>query len=555
VDHPDAVGVSWLPQHHDMGLIGYYLNAAITGGTLYGFSPASFVQRPSLWLETITRYRATATSAPNFALEHCLRRVRPSHEACEGLDLSSLKLLMTAAEPVKPDVYREFLQAFAPYGLSPEAFVVAYGLAENTLAVSSYGRSSLSLHRRALAGDRARVTTQVADVSAARHLMSCGRPLGDNRVVIVDPDLRRPRPDGVVGEIWVAGPSKCLGYWRDDDASAETFHARLAGEEDAPPEAGHLRTGDLGFIHEGELYVCGRRKDMIIVRGLNFYPQDIEASIEWACPSVRKGGVVAFEADDEGDGVVVMAEAAGPRATPDPQAIAAAVRDDPGLSVDQVVLVPPKAIPKTSSGKVRRFLAREMLCDGRIPVLGRTSLRRAGGDAAGPEGPFETLRLRYRLTGEETCSLADAGVDSLDLVVFLHEFTEVFAAAAAGDLADRIDMRTVQERSVAELFGLVRRLGTDRATALAQLRLIASNQHGAGPRADRERMRADRHLDLPASHLAAPRDDHVPGCSLLTGGTGFLGPFLLTSLLEQTSARLCVLVRAETDARGKAKRT
>ena len=201
IDHPHAIGVCWLPQHHDMGLIGYYINAAISGGILYGFPPAAFIQRPALWLHTICRTRATATSAPNFALEHCLRRAPPDSDALRGLDLSSLRFLMTAAEPVKSETYRRFQQAYEPLGLDPSALIVAYGLAEHTLAVSSYGRRSLSVSRTALVEGCAHPTSRISEVADSVHLMSCGRPLGDNRVLIVDPERRRICRNGIIGEI------------------------------------------------------------------------------------------------------------------------------------------------------------------------------------------------------------------------------------------------------------------------------------------------------------------------------------------------------------------
>ena len=323
VDHRGAVGVSWLPQHHDMGLIGYYINDALIGGTLYGFSPTTFIQRPSLWLETISKPRATATSAPNFAFEYCLRPGRIPAERLEGLDLSSLELLMAAAEPIKPATYQEFLRSFMPYGLKPKAFVVAYGLAENTLAVTSYGRTALSVNRLALAHGRLRITTKASEVVAATHIMSCGRTLGDTRVLVVDPDNRVPLPEGQIGEIWVTGTSKCAGYWRKAEATAATFHATLAGAE-----GGYLRTGDMGFSWDGELYVCGRRKDMIIVRGQNHYPQDIEAVVERASSAVRAGGVAAFRgaAEDDQSAIAVVAELAGSKDVPDGAEILAAVR-------------------------------------------------------------------------------------------------------------------------------------------------------------------------------------------------------------------------------------
>ena len=456
-DHDNAVGVSWLPQHHDMGLIGYYINTALIGGTLYGFSPTTFIQRPALWLQTISKYRATATSAPNFALEYCLRPGRIPQARRQGLDLSSLKFLMAAAEPIKPTVYQQFLQTFMPHGLRPKALVVAYGLAENTLAVSSHGRGSLSISRQALAQGRVKTTNTVAGVSTATHLMSCGHPLGDTQVVIVDPEQRRALPDDEVGEIWVAGASKCQGYWNNPEATAEVFQARLAEQDGERSAREHLRTGDMGFLHAGELYVCGRRKDMIIVRGQNLYPQDIEAVVELASGAVRAGGVAAFEVgDDDERTIAVVAEQASVKAPPDGPAIIAAVRNHLGAEVGRIVFVPPKSIPKTSSGKIRRFMTRQMLADGQFHVLHQITPKRPIGDEAGQtdlEGPFAAVRSRYRLKGDESFSLADAGLDSLDLIGLLHELTEILAANGAGELADKVDVQLVQDLGIAELFG------------------------------------------------------------------------------------------------------
>lgn len=550
IDHADAIGVSWLPQHHDMGLIGYYINGAVAGGTLHGFSPAAFVRRPELWLETISRFRATATSAPNFALEHCLKRIAPQLREQDGLDLSSLKFLMAAAEPIKPDVYRQFLQTFAPFGLRPEALIVAYGLAENTLAVSSYGRRTLSLSRRALAEGKVRVSNRAADVSSAQHVMSCGRPLSGNEILIVDPANRKPLPERDVGEIWVAGPSKCAGYWGDPAGSAETFMASIGGRH-ASSARRYLRTGDLGFLHDGELYVCGRLKDLIIIRGQNYHPQDIEAAIERRCAGVRRGGLAAFETDHEGEAqLVLMVEPESPKAHPELSRIAEVVRYEIGLVPDEILLVAPRSIPRTSSGKIRRYLARDLLAQQRIEVLARRTMYRSGSAASSnlPPGPFASVRHRYGLTGKERCSLSDAGVDSLDLVLTLHELIELFAAAGAGKVAERLDIRTVQERSIAELFGLAARLETSPATALAQLRQLVSTQGRNGPAFDVRWMQQDLGCwSPPTLDRLQPQPEVDNESILLTGATGFLGPFLLSSLLSQTRSRIYALVRAKSD--------
>jgi thioester reductase-like protein len=558
VDHEGAVGVSWLPQHHDMGLIGYYINDALIGGTLYGFSPSTFIQRPALWLETITKYRATATSAPNFAFEYCLRPGRIPKARLENLDLSSLEFLMAAAEPIKPAIYERFLQTFRPYGLRSKAFVVAYGLAENTLAVSSYGRNIISVNRRALAKGQVRVTDQVSEVSAATRILSCGRPLGDTEALIVDPERRRHLQDGEVGEIWVTGSSKCAGYWGKPEATRETFQARLAGSQEGGPE--FLRTGDLGFQRAGEIYVCGRHKDMIIVRGQNYYPQDLEAVVERESDAVRGGCTAAFEYDEADErGVAVVAEVVGAKSSPDGPAILAAVRRHLGLEVDRLVFVPPKSVPKTSSGKVMRFAARLMLAEGKFEVLHEVKASRALSDLGQTNDtgrPFEVFRARYKLTGDEDITLIEAGLDSLDLVLFLHELTERLVAKGAVELAGDIDHRLVQALSVREIFRLSERIDHDLHTVVAQIRRQLNSRRHISRAAERASMAADSALAFSPPTPRKPTPAEVPSSVLLTGATGFLGPFLLLSLLQQTDAKIHALVRARStiEAHGRLRR-
>ena len=551
VDHSGAVGVSWLPQHHDMGLIGYYINNALVGATLHGFSPTAFIQRPALWLESIARHRATATSAPNFAFEYCLRPGRIPPATIASLDLSSLEFLMAAAEPIKPTVYQKFLQAFIPYGLRPKSFVVAYGLAENTLAVSSHGRQILSVHRQALAKGRVRTTSSVAEVSAATHLMSCGRPLGDTRVLIVDPERRQVAPPNTVGEIWVSGRSKCAGYWGDPESSAETFQACLA--DDRAGAAGtFLRTGDLGFLHEGELYVCGRRKDMIIVRGQNYYPQDIELLVERWSNEVRAGGVAVFEFEEEGEQtVVVVAELSSVQRVPDGMAMLWAVRRFLGLEAHRIVFVPPRSVPRTTSGKIMRFKAREMLASNAFEVVAEFAWppEQERRDAAGTGGALARFRARCELHGDDDMTLAEAGFDSLDLVLFVHELTEVLTTKGASELAEAVDYRLLQALSLGELFHLIDQLETQPETAVARFRAILQARKETARAADRALMQADSTLAFsPKAQLYC---SGPPRSILLSGGSGFLGPFLLANLLRETGADIRALVRARDPEQGK----
>ena len=551
LDHEDPVAVSWLPQHHDMGLIGYYVDTALGGGTLYGFSPASFIQRPALWLETISRVRATASSAPNFAFEHCLRPGCIPNSVRHGLDLSSLRFLMAAAEPIKPTVYREFLQAFVPCGLRPESFVVAYGLAENTLAVSSYGRGALSLSKTGLAENRVWLTQAVSGVKNSRHIMSCGQPLGDTQVRIVDPITHCPTPPDGVGEIWIAGSSKCRGYWGNAEATLATFGAEIVGEIE--PRERYLRTGDMGFLHEGELYVCGRRKDMLIVRGQNYYPQDIELIVEQAS-GVRKAGVVAVEVETaEGAEIVVLAEMATRGSDPDPPAISQAIRVRVGLEVDRIVFVAPRSLPKTSSGKLMRFRARQLWQEGTFSIAsefvrGTPANAFAASEMGG--GVFEHLRIKYRLKGDEPYSLVEAGLNSLDLVIFLHELSEFLIGRGARELADLVDIGLIQQMSIAELFRLACAFAQSPATAVTEVQRALALLHDQRRSTEMSMMAIDRKLAFEPAQVVRAVELGGPRKILLTGATGFLGPFLLTSLLAQTNAQICCLVRGRDTAHG-----
>jgi thioester reductase-like protein len=493
-----------------------------------------------LWLEAIGRYRATASSAPNFAFEHVLRPGRLTRDRLAGLDLSSLRFLMAAAEQIKPDTYCRFLQTFRSCGLDPAAFFVAYGLAENTLAVTNYGRRMLSLSRRELTHGRARATETASGIADAVHLMSCGRPLGDTSVAIVDPDLRQQLPAGHVGEVWVAGASVSPGYWANPDVSRTTFENRLNGGDDRC----YLSTGDLGFLDEGELVICGRLTEMIILRGQNFFPQDIEDVAVRAVPAIRSGCAAAFEIDRNGEAAIALVAEVGGRVEADPLAAVRAVRAALGLDLAEVLFVSPHEVPRTSSGKVMRYRAREMFLGNRFAVVARHVREPAAAvHQALTDTPFAQLLSRYQLTGSETMTLHEAGVDSLDLVQFLHELQELLAEHSAAALGDEVDTHLVQQTTIAELVELASLIKTVPTQALSKIRAKLRAARTAHAARDLKMMLAD--AALPFSPVL--KSAEVPAASntvLLTGATGFLGPFLLASLLEQTSAKIVAAVRA-----------
>src|SRR6202795_1758055 len=471
-DHPAPVVVSWLPQYHDMGLIGCYLYPALKGGTTYGFAPMDFIQRPILWFDAMTAYHATATAAPNFAYDYCLRAGRLSKESLEACDLSSLRVLMCAAEPVKPDTYTRFLEAFQCYGLKSESFYVAYGLAENTLAVSLGGRNIVSVNKRALSLGTARMTTEVCEIDGATQIVSCGTPPPGFDVKIVDPEGHFPLKAERTGEIWVAGRGKCRGYWNNPELTLKQFRARLV--DDTPYDDGYLRTGDIGFFHGGELYVCGRIKDMIILRGQSYYPHDIENVVEKSSGLIRHNCVAAFQIQEDSEpALAIVAEVINPRALLVARKIAPVVRNYLNVEVALISFLAPRAIPRTSSGKIMRHRTKQMWLEGQFTVLSEFSREKDAGNSPSDSdmhSSFAELKTRYSLTGLESYNLVEAGLDSLDLVVFMHELKELMKDKGAEMLARQVDIGVIQRVSVAELFGLAEQLKRAPEKALVHLR-------------------------------------------------------------------------------------
>ncbi len=544
-DSDELVAVSWLPQHHDMGLISAYFFILVLGGTTHAMSPADFLVRPSSWLRLISDVRGTHTPAPNFALEYCLREDKLPTSELEGIDLSSLDSIVVGAEPLRAKSFTRFRERFAPYGLQPSALTGAHGLAENTLGVSLNGRQILALNKRALDKNLVRVEKALPENSNQARVVSCGKPVAGNVVRIVDPESRRDLGEGRIGEIWVDGPSKGSGYWRRPDKSAETFGARIVGDA----EHTYLRTGDLGFLYEGELFCCGRTKDLIIVRGVNSYPSDIEAVVEQAA-GVRKGCVAAFSVEREDEEVLtVVAEARDEQALPDGKALARAIRRQCHIEPHAIVFAPPRTIPKTTSGKIRRAETRRRWLEGELRVLATyTQPTQEGLDAtAGPLDRFRYLVESYDLAGDEDCSFADLGIDSLTLAELRTDLQALLEEHGAGELANEVNTRLLQRLTVAELFQLVRQFDDESGQPLEAVREQLDRISAEYEAYEAKQMRADAQLPLPELPPARPG---APTDILVTGMTGFLGPFLLSSLLEQTSYTLHALVRATDEAHG-----
>ncbi|NCE89827.1 non-ribosomal peptide synthetase [Pseudomonas sp. L13] len=357
--NPDDVIVSWLPLYHDMGLIGGLLQPIFSGVPCVLMSPAYFLGRPLRWLEAISEYGGTISGGPDFAYRLCSERV--SESALERLDLSRWRVAYSGSEPIRLDTLERFAEKFAACGFTPNNFFASYGLAEATLFVAGgirgRGIPALRVDEQALAANR-------AEPGQGPAIMSCGTRQPDHAVLIADPHTLTELPDQCVGELWAAGPSIAHGYWRNPEASAKTF-VQHAGRT-------WLRTGDLGFIRDGEVYITGRLKDLLIVRGHNLYPQDIEQTIEREVEGVRKGRVAAFAVNDQGlEGIGIAAEISrSVQKILPPEALIKAIRQAVAEACQQapsvVVLLNPGALPKTSSGKVQRAACALRHADGSL---------------------------------------------------------------------------------------------------------------------------------------------------------------------------------------------
>lgn len=369
----ESVGVIWLPPYHDMGLIGGLLQPIYSGFPVHIMSPTTFVQRPLRWLEAITKYRGTISAAPNFAYELCAKRVRP--EQLESLDLSSWQVAGNGAEPIRADTLRQFSKVFAPAGFNERAFFPCYGMAETTLYVT--GSPHFSGVRTLQASRDALTVGAVVPVDARSdqiELVSSGAVDPEVAVCIVNHRTGLPCAPGFVGEIWVSGQTVAEGYWGHPEDTAQTFHARIPGRDGT-----WLRTGDLGSVVENELYVTGRIKDLIIIRGQNHYPHDIEATVSAVHPTLRAYGTAAFSVHgDEGEQLVVVQEIDRNAVVDNDYSeleaeIRHAIANKHQIQVSRIAIVKAGSIPKTSSGKTQRLLCRQLLLAGDIVPLNEAS--------------------------------------------------------------------------------------------------------------------------------------------------------------------------------------
>ena len=364
--------VSWVPLYHDMGLILNALQSLYVGALCVIMAPVGFMQRPLSWLRAIHDYRAEVAGGPNFAFDLCVRRYRS--EELQGVDLSCWKVAINGAEPVRANTIDRFTATFAPHGFDSKSLQPAYGMAEATLLISANrrgtGPTSRKVDRDAL--QRNRIITPARERDS-QILVGCGRQLTGEQLAIVDPETRTLLGPGLVGEVWVGGPHIAEGYWRKPEVTSAVLRAQLASGGDQY----WLRTGDLGFVDEGgELYITGRIKDLIIIRGINHYPQDIEETVQNCHVALRRHGGVVFSVPDQEDEeqlvVVQEIERTFRRGVTRDELVASireAIAKEHELTAGEIVLIRTGSLPKTTSGKLQRQLTRQMFRTGALSPL------------------------------------------------------------------------------------------------------------------------------------------------------------------------------------------
>jgi natural product biosynthesis luciferase-like monooxygenase protein len=432
---PDSHVVSWLPVYHDMGLVGGVLQPLYGGYPCTFMSPLAFLERPVRWLQAITRCRATISGGPNFAYDLCVRKITAEQKSY--LDLSSWSVAFNGAEPVRAETIARFNSAFERCGFQRSSSYPCYGLAEGTLIVSGGLKGAAPLIKTVKA--KPLESHQVVDADGSdesvKSLVSCGRILLDQKVAIANPDSLGICKTDQVGEIWVSGASVALGYWNRSEETRETFQARLSDTNEGP----FLRTGDLGFVSCGELFLSGRLKDLIIIRGLNHYPQDIELSAERSHPGLRPGCGAVFTIQSLGDERLVVVQETEPHQKLDYprviEKIRRAVAEDHEIEPGVIVLTKPGAIPKTSSGKLQRHACKAAFLSGTLPVLSEwhspaSSEPKDSSFAPGLDSPQAIEARLVSMLGQRlgvaasgidiNAPISGLGIDSLTAIELVH---------------------------------------------------------------------------------------------------------------------------------------
>lgn len=564
---PSSTFVSWLPHYHDLGLVAHILISLYGGSTCALLAPETFTSRPVSWLRAIGRYRAQYTGAPNFAFDLCVARIGPEDKA--GLDLSSLRLVMNGAEPISPRTLTEFAEYFADAGFESAMFLPAYGMAEATVFISA---GDVGTGPKLLELDRDRLLSQRRAVPAGggtgtKTLAGCGRGRLGQDIRIVEPDARRALPPMQIGEIWVAGPNVMAGYYRNEIATEEAF-ARLPGTASR-----YLRTGDLGFVDEsGELYIAGRLKDIVILNGANYYPQDIETVLERAHPDVRTGGALAFGLPDETDETEILSAAvelsrqgmAALRRDPDyltrlAQSLCTAVGKQLEINLGKLIVLGFGELPKTSSGKLQRQDFKKSYLNGTVDAL--ATWPDAASQASAEDGAVSKLERTLQRVNErgfmhlkafselvkilnEKHRLGMADID-IDKSIFYYGI----------DSIGMLDIHVSLEKSLGRSIPVEALFHADSLLGMlddivAGLTDEKRDRAGNANLDKLDRIVAEavdtlsRRIDAQKAIACAGRD------ILLTGATGYLGIHLLADLLQASDRKIYCLVRADNEMAG-----
>jgi len=468
----DSVMLTWLPAFHDLGLIYGLLQPLYNGFQCYIISPVAFVQRPMRWLEAISRYRVTHTMGPNFAYESCVQKVTP--EQLASLDLSCWRMAMSAAEPVRRGTVDNFSRTFSSCGFRPDALCVAYGLAESTCLVSAthhrltdghYREKPRFLGLKEGALEKNRAEDETDSQQKISYLANCGTPKPDMELLIVDPATKTSCQQNVVGEIWIKGPSVAQGYWQRPQESAETFNNYIASGEGP-----YLSTGDLGFMRDKALYFTGRLKDLIIIRGENHYPQDIEWSVDKCHPKLRHGCCAAFTIEHEEDErLVVVQEVQRNYKKDDFDSVITAIRktisEQHDLKVYAIALVKTGRILKTSSGKIQRSACKACFKDGTLqefarwyvkqPPVTQNSLTVDGSEkfAVNTGRVSSSHQIMAFLTRKIDISNADYAKTLVELGLDSMDFTELLVHMQA-DLDVDISTEALYQKTLSDILSL-----------------------------------------------------------------------------------------------------
>ena len=546
----DTVGVNWLPHYHDMGLIGGVLQSVYGGFVVMIMPPVTFVRKPIRWLQAISRYQVTASGGPNFAYDLCVSKIKP--EQLADLDLSSWKLAFTGAEPIRAETLDKFIDTFASCGFQPEALNPGYGLAESTLFVSGWLPKSAPAIKWIDAGalTENRVVDAVAESPESRGMVNCGRSWSEQEIAIADPQTCKLLEERQVGEIWVKGDSVALGYWNQPQQTKEVFKACLADGSGS-----FLRTGDLGFLLDGDLFVTGRLKDVIIIRGRNHYPQDIELTVQKSHPALRLDCGAAFVTDIEGEARLTLVQEVERSYIRNldvaeiARQINQAVSTEHELSVYAVILIKTGSIPKTSSGKIKRRACRDGYLNGELKVIGEWQLQL--NDTLDSAIALETQNnqtsdgINNWLKQWLACTVSmDVKLIDDDAAFSNYGVDSVMAMELIQDLEDWLQCPL--DPNIIWNFPRLNALGTYLAN-----QNVSETNNSAPQQAD---LAAEAVLDRSIGSTSNAKPDLTkPTAIFLTGVTGFLGAFLLTELLQQTQAHIYCLVRATDIESGKAR--